>query len=50
MSTPYEYLLKTNYILLSSEGLPVKVADGSTAYFVDTKKLYIFYKGTWYEQ
>lgn len=30
------------------DGTPVQ--DGSTAYEVDTMKLYVFYKGTWYLQ
>lgn len=47
---PNEYKTKTDFILLSSEGLPSNVADGTTAYFIDTKTFYIFYKNNWYEQ
>lgn len=39
-----------------SDGIPTIMEDGtpvlngSTAYEVDTMKLYVFYKGTWYLQ
>lgn len=39
-----------------SDGIPsvmedgTPVLNGSTAYEVDTMKLYVFYKGTWYLQ
>lgn len=39
-----------------SDGIPTVMEDGtpvlngSTAYEVDTMKLYVFYKGTWYLQ
>ena len=41
----------TDYIGLSTETKYTEgIANGSTFYEVDTAKLYIFYKGTWYEQ
>lgn len=39
-----------DYLILSSEDKPASVVDGSTVYEVDTQKLYIYYKGTWYLQ
>ena len=39
-----------DYLGLSSEDKPSEVVNGSTFYEVDTSKLYIYYKGTWYEQ
>lgn len=42
---------RIDFVLLSSEEKPTEdLKDGSTAYEVDTCKLFIFYKGTWYEQ
>lgn len=36
---------------LSTEEKPTAgVEDGTTYYTVDTQELYIFYKGTWYNQ
>lgn len=39
-----------DYLRLSSEGKPEPVVDGSSLYEVDTQKLYLYYKGTWYLQ
>ena len=39
-----------DYLRLSSEDKPEPVVDGSSLYEVDTQKLYIYYKGTWYLQ
>lgn len=39
-----------DYLRLSSEAKPEPVVDGSSLYEVDTQKLYIYYKGTWYLQ
>lgn len=39
-----------DYLRLSSEDKPEPVVDGSTLYEVNTQKLYIYYKGTWYLQ
>ena len=40
-----------DYIGLSEETKETTgIANGSTFYEVDTSTLYIFYKGTWYEQ
>ena len=44
------YVSKENYVMLSSEGFPNNPADGSTLYYVDNGKLYIYYKEQWYEQ
>ena len=46
------YSWKFDYLKLENEDLPdkTKVADGSTCLEVDTSKLYIAYKGEWYEQ
>lgn len=35
---------------LSTEEKPANVSDGTVYYAVDTKKAFIYYKGTWYEQ
>lgn len=36
---------------LSTEEKPIAgIEDGTTYYTVDTQELYIFYKGTWYNQ
>lgn len=35
---------------LSTESKPETSIDGTTFYEVDTSTLYIYYKGTWYEQ
>lgn len=43
-------IYRFNYLRLSSENKPDPVVDGSTLYEVDTQKLYIYYKGTWYLQ
>lgn len=39
-----------DYLRLSSEAKPEPVVDGSSLYEVDTQKLYLYYKGTWYSQ
>ena len=39
-----------DYLRLSTESKPTDVVTGSTCYEVDTQKLYIYYKGTWYLQ
>lgn len=44
-----------DFIGLSTDDKPTpqtsnKVTDGSTFYCSDTSKLYVFYKGTWYER
>ena len=46
------YSWKFDYLKLEDEDLPdkTKVADGSTCLEVDTSKLYVAYKGEWYEQ
>ena len=46
------YPFRYDYLRLSGEDLPdeTKVADGSTCYIVDTGKLYLAYKGEWYDQ
>lgn len=46
------YFFRFDYLGLSSESKPVatEVADGSTYYEVNTGKLYIAYKGNWYDQ
>lgn len=42
----YDYLLRSS----EKSSLPTeKVPDGSTAYIVDTKELFIFYDGQWHE-
>lgn len=42
---------RTNYIGLSTETKETtNIANGSAYLEVDTGKLFIFYKGTWYEQ
>lgn len=47
--TRYDYTsTATDYIGLSSE--TENIADGSTFLEVDTSKMFVFYKGTWYEQ
>lgn len=43
-------IYRFDYLILSSEDKPEPVVDGSTVYEVDTQKLYIYYKGTWYLQ
>lgn len=46
------YSFRFDYLKLEDESSPdaSKVADGSTLYEVDTGKLYLAYKGDWYEQ
>ena len=46
------YTFRFDYLKLEDEASPdaTKVADGSTLYEVDTGKLYLAYKGEWYEQ
>ena len=46
------YSFRFDYLKLEDETSPdaTKVADGSTLYEVDTGKLYLAYKGEWYEQ
>lgn len=40
-----------DFVGLSSETKETEgISNGSTFYEVDTSKLFIFYKGTWYEQ
>ena len=48
----YDYTCAaTDYIGLSNEPKETEnIADGSTLLEVDTSKMYVFYKGTWYEQ
>lgn len=42
---------RIDIVILSTETKPTKgMMNGSTLYEVDTGKLYIYYKGTWYEQ
>lgn len=42
---------RLDFVRLAGEEKPITgVEDGSTLYEVDTQVLYIFYKGTWYEQ
>lgn len=50
--TRYDYTsTATDYIGLSSETKETEnIADGSTFLEVDTSKMFVFYKGTWYEQ
>ena len=44
------FLVQGDYIGLSSDEKPTdNVEDGSTLYCVDTKEMFMFYKGTWYE-
>jgi hypothetical protein len=58
MSDGYlEYIQKTeesgSYVRLSTEPKPTAadgVKDGNDLLLVDTKQVYIFYKGTWYLQ
>ena len=47
-----EYNFRFDYLKLEDEDLPdkTKVTDGSTCYEVDTGKLYLAYKGEWYNQ
>lgn len=46
------YFFRFDYLGLKDESKPAatSVADGSTFYEVDTGKLYLAYKGTWYDQ
>lgn len=46
------YFFRFDYFGLSTEDKPLAtaVADGSTYYEVNTGKLYLAYKGTWYDQ
>ena len=44
------YNFRFDYLRLSTEEKPEPNVDGSTCYEVDTSKLYIAYKGVWYEQ
>lgn len=46
------YFFRFDYLGKEGESKPsaTKVADGSTYYEVDTGKLYLAYKGEWYEQ
>lgn len=46
----FNYKSKEDYIRTSSEGQPQNPADGSTLYYVDNGKFFIFYNGSWYEQ
>lgn len=46
MNYPYVY----DYLGLAEEDKPSTMADGSTFYEVDTGKLYLAYKGIWYDQ
>lgn len=42
---------RLDFVKLAAESNPTEgVENGSTLYEVDTGKLYIYYKGTWYEQ
>lgn len=42
---------RLDFVKLADEDNPTDgVENGSTLYEVDTGKLYIYYKGTWYEQ
>lgn len=42
---------RTDIVILSTEDKPTEgLENGSTCYEVDTGVLYIYYKGTWYEQ
>lgn len=42
---------RIDFVKLAAESNPTEgVENGSTCYEVDTGKLYIYYKGTWYEQ
>lgn len=50
MSNIYSYKNKTDYVRLSSEGQPENPAEGSTLYYVDNGKFFIYYQGSWYEQ
>lgn len=47
-----EYSFRFDYLKLENEEMPdkTKVTDGSTCYEVDTGKLYLAYKGEWYDQ
>lgn len=46
------YSFRYDYLGLSSESKPTatNVADGSTFYEVNTGKLWLAYKGEWYDQ
>lgn len=42
---------RSSIVQLSTEENPTKgLQDGSLLYYVDTKQIFIYYKGTWYEQ
>lgn len=42
---------RLDFVILSTEDKPTEgIENGSTCYEVDTGVLYIYYKGTWYEQ
>lgn len=44
-------LFRTSIVQLSNEIKPRRgLQDGSLLYEVDTKDIYIFYKGEWYKQ
>lgn len=51
METTYTQNNRVEIIGLSTEEKPTEdIINGSTYREVDTKKFYIFYNGTWYEQ
>lgn len=41
---------RIDFVRLKNESMPdsANINDGSTCYIIDTGKLYIYYKGTWY--
>lgn len=42
---------RVSIVRLSTEDKPTSgIEDGSLLYLVDTKDIYIFYKGSWYKQ
>lgn len=44
-------LFRSSIVQLSTEVKPTAgLQDGSLLYEVDTKDIYIYYKGTWYKQ
>ena len=54
--TGYEQMNKKEYTLLSEDAdrldevVTENVGNGSTAYCVDTRELYVLHLGTWYKQ
>lgn len=42
---------RVDIVQLSSEEKPTSgIENGTTLYYVDTGALFVYYKGTWYEQ